>query len=60
MASIQKFVAPGVYDPPGYSQAVKVTGAQSEYSSPALPVAPKAVTFNELHSVLADVKMERW
>ena len=29
MASIQKFVAPGVYDPPGYSQAVKVTGAQT-------------------------------
>ena len=39
---------------------IKVTGAQTEYSSPALPVAPKAVTFNELHSVLADVKMERW
>ena len=29
MASIQKFLAPGVYDPPGYSQAVKVTGAQT-------------------------------
>ena len=29
MASIQKFAAPGVYDPPGYSQAVKVTGAQT-------------------------------
>ena len=29
MANIQKFVAPGVYDPPGYSQAVKVTGAQT-------------------------------
>jgi len=25
-----------------------------------LPIAPNAVTFNELHSVLADVKMERW
>jgi enamine deaminase RidA (YjgF/YER057c/UK114 family) len=29
MASIQKYVAPGVYDPPGYSQAVKITGAQT-------------------------------
>lgn len=29
MANIQKYVAPGVYDPPGYSQAVKVTGAQT-------------------------------
>jgi len=29
MASIQKYVAPDVYDPPGYSQAVKITGAQT-------------------------------
>ena len=29
MANLQKFVAPGVYDPPGYSQAVKATGAQA-------------------------------
>ncbi len=39
---------------------IKVTGAQTEYASPVLPIAPNAVTFNELHSVLADVKMERW
>jgi aminopeptidase N len=39
---------------------IKVSGAQAEYTSPALPVAARAVTFNELHSVLADVKMERW
>jgi len=26
MATIQKYGAPGVYDPPGYSQAIKVTG----------------------------------
>jgi len=39
---------------------IKVTGAQTEYASPVLPIAPQAVTFNELHSVLADVKMERW
>jgi hypothetical protein len=39
---------------------IKVTGAQTEYTSPVLPIAPKAVTFNELHSVLADVKPERW
>lgn len=29
MANIEKYCAPGVYDPPGYSQAVKVTGAQT-------------------------------
>ena len=27
--TIQKFGAPGVYDPPGYSQGIKVTGAQT-------------------------------
>jgi hypothetical protein len=39
---------------------IKVSGAQTEYTSPVLPVAARAVTFNELHSVLADVRMERW
>jgi enamine deaminase RidA (YjgF/YER057c/UK114 family) len=29
MPNIQKLSAPGVYDPPGYSQAVKVSGAQN-------------------------------
>jgi 2-iminobutanoate/2-iminopropanoate deaminase len=29
MAKIEKFCASGVYDPPGYSQAVKVSGAQT-------------------------------
>jgi enamine deaminase RidA (YjgF/YER057c/UK114 family) len=29
MAKIEKFGAPGVYDPPGYSQGVKVTSAQT-------------------------------
>ena len=29
MATIEKFCAPGVYDPPGYSQGVKVIGAQT-------------------------------
>jgi 2-iminobutanoate/2-iminopropanoate deaminase len=28
-ASIQRYAAKGVWDPPGYSQAVKVTGAQT-------------------------------
>jgi enamine deaminase RidA (YjgF/YER057c/UK114 family) len=27
MATIEKYGAPGVYDPPGYSQGIKVTGA---------------------------------
>lgn len=29
MAKTEKLCAPAVYDPPGYSQAVKVTGAQT-------------------------------
>jgi 2-iminobutanoate/2-iminopropanoate deaminase len=29
MATIEKYCAPGVYDTPSYSQAVKVTGAQT-------------------------------
>jgi len=29
MATIQPYAAPGVYDPPMYSQAVKVSGAQT-------------------------------
>lgn len=29
MAKLEKYCAPGVYDPPGYSQAVKATGAQT-------------------------------
>jgi 2-iminobutanoate/2-iminopropanoate deaminase len=29
MATIEKYGAPGVYNPPGYSQAMKVTGAQT-------------------------------
>jgi len=29
MATLEKFSARGVYDPPGYSQAIKVTGAQT-------------------------------
>src|SRR5207244_4669089 len=28
-AKIEKYCAPGVYDPPGYSQAIKVTGVQT-------------------------------
>jgi 2-iminobutanoate/2-iminopropanoate deaminase len=29
MATLQKYGAPGVFDPAGYSQAIKVTGAQT-------------------------------
>ena len=39
---------------------VTVRGDQTEYVSPLLPAAPKGIVFNELHSVLADVKMEKW
>ncbi len=39
---------------------VGVRGGQTEYVSPLLPSEPTKIIFNELHSVLADVKMERW
>lgn len=39
---------------------IGVNGGQTEYVSPLLPSPPKGIHFNELHSVLADVKMERW
>jgi len=29
MATIDKYCAPGVYDPPGYAQGIRVTGAQT-------------------------------
>ena len=29
MAKLEKYCAPGVFDPPGYSQAMKITGAQT-------------------------------
>ncbi|MFN2572189.1 MAG: M1 family metallopeptidase [Gemmatimonadales bacterium] len=37
-----------------------VDGTREEYVGPVLPAEPKRVVFNELHSVLADVKMESW
>jgi aminopeptidase N len=39
---------------------VDVHGGQTEYLSPLLPAEAKRITFNELHSVLGDVKMEGW
>jgi hypothetical protein len=39
---------------------VDVRGAQGEYLSPLLPGEPREVVFGDLHTVLADVKMERW
>jgi len=39
---------------------VQVGGTQGEYVSPVLPAEPKELKFNDLSSVLADVKMERW
>lgn len=39
---------------------VRVQGPETDWASPALPGPPRAVRFNELHSVLAEVKMERW
>jgi hypothetical protein len=39
---------------------VKVTGAKSEIELPPMPAAPKAVKFNDLEGVLAEVKMVDW
>jgi hypothetical protein len=39
---------------------IEVRGDQKEYASPLLPGEPKELKFNDLNSVLADVKMERW
>ena len=39
---------------------VRVNGTQTEYLGPLLPAPAKEVAFNELHSVLAEVKMEAW
>lgn len=39
---------------------IPVRGGQTEYVSPLLPSEPRGLRFNELHSVLADVKMEGW
>jgi len=39
---------------------LQVRGTQGEYVSPVLPAEPKELKFNDLSSVLADVKMERW
>ena len=37
-----------------------VKGSKTEYVSPALPAGAKKVVFNDLHSALANVKMEGW
>lgn len=39
---------------------VDVRGGTTEYLSPLLPDRPKALKFNELNSVIADVSMEGW
>ena len=39
---------------------VKVTGPRTEIELPPMPAQPKAVRFNDLEGVLADVKMGDW
>jgi hypothetical protein len=39
---------------------VKVTGARSEIVLPPMPAEPKAVHFNDLEGVLAEVKSGDW
>jgi len=41
VANIEKFCPPGLFDPPGYSQGVKVTGAQTIlFLAGQVPYAP--------------------
>ena len=35
-------------------------GGTGEYASPLLPTEPQAIKFNDVESVLADVKVDRW
>ncbi len=39
---------------------VQVHGGQTEYVSPLLPSEPREVVFNDMRSVLAEVRTERW
>lgn len=39
---------------------VKVTGPRTEIELPAMPAKPKAVRFNDLEGVLAEVKESKW
>lgn len=39
---------------------VDVNGGATDYVSHLLPAMPKGIVFNDLHAVLADVKMESW
>jgi len=37
---------------------VPVHGAETDFASPVLPSEPRVLTFNDLHSVLGDVKVD--
>ncbi|HKV72685.1 MAG TPA: M1 family aminopeptidase [Gemmatimonadales bacterium] len=39
---------------------IMVRGGKTDYQSPALPAGAKKLVFNDLHSTLANVKMESW
>lgn len=39
---------------------LNIHGSQQEYVSPLLAAKPQGVKFNDLHGVLADVKLEAW
>jgi len=43
-----------------YEQLVKVRGASSDVELPLMPSKPKALRFNDLDGVLAEVKMVDW
>jgi len=39
---------------------LNIHASQQEYVSPLLVSKPQGIKFNDLHGVLADVKMESW
>ncbi len=56
MATIEKYCAPGVYDTPSYSQAIKVTGAQTIlFLAGQVPYAPDG-TVNHIGNFMGQAR----
>ena len=51
MAKIERYCAPGVFDPPTYSQGVKVTGAQTILFLAGQVADRKSTRLNSSHFV---------
>ena len=56
MATLEKYCAPGVYDTPSYSQAIKVTGVQTIlFLAGQVPYAPDG-TVNHIGDFMAQAR----